>query len=77
MANTKHSIYIALIVVSFLWGTSFAVAPLNLVILRFVIPSVTFGLLLCLQPRICRIAYQDIPRYPVGRDFCYCWRIPG
>lgn len=71
MLNTKRSIYFALTTVSFLWGTSFAaakigmaeLAPLNLVILRFVIASVVFGTLLWLQRESCHIARQDIPRF--------------
>jgi len=64
-------IYLALLSVSFLWGTSFAaakigmyeLAPLNLVILRFVIASAVFAGILLARGKDNTIEKQDIPQF--------------
>lgn len=62
-------IYLSLTIASLLWGTSFAAAkvglrellPLNLVILRFVLASLIFGIILTLMRRDNTINRSDIP----------------
>ncbi|MEG6521470.1 DMT family transporter [Desulfotomaculum sp. 1211_IL3151] len=66
----KNYIHLLLISVSFFWGTSFAAAkigmaelhPLNLVILRFIIASIIFGLIL-LRRRDRTLELRDIPTF--------------
>lgn len=66
----KNYIHLLLISVSFFWGTSFAAAkigmaelhPLNLVILRFALASIIFGLIL-LRRRERRLDLKDIPTF--------------
>ncbi|MDR3588971.1 MAG: DMT family transporter [Negativicutes bacterium] len=64
-------LYAALLSVSFLWGTSFAaakigmyeLAPLNLVILRFVIAAAVFTAILLARRTDNTIERRDIPRF--------------
>lgn len=64
-------LYCALIMVTFLWGTSFAAAkvgmrelgPLNLAMLRFVIAASVFGGILLLMKDNNTIERQDIPQF--------------
>jgi drug/metabolite transporter (DMT)-like permease len=63
--------YAALISVAGLWGTSFAaakigmyeLAPLNLVVLRFIIAAVVFGAILLIKRQDNTIERRDIPRF--------------
>lgn len=64
-------IYLSLITVSFLWGASFAaaktglteLAPLNLVVLRFIIAAAVFGGILLTRPDKTTIDRQDVPKF--------------
>lgn len=74
--NRPPATYIALTTVSLLWGTSFAaakiglreLAPLNLVILRFVLASCIFGAILLARRQKSALAAGDVPRF-VGLGF--------
>lgn len=65
--------YAALLSVALLWGASFAaakvgmaeLAPLNLVILRFVIAATVFAAILAVRREKAGIARTDIPRFVV------------
>lgn len=69
--NKLFSTYLALICVSFLWGTSFAaakiglreLAPLNLVILRFLLAASIFGGILLCRREKSLLAAKDVPRF--------------
>lgn len=69
--NKLFSTYFALIGVSFLWGTSFAaakigmreLAPLNLVILRFVLAAAIFGAILLFRREKSMLAMRDVPQF--------------
>lgn len=71
--SSSAYIYAALTSVSLLWGTSFAAAkiglfellPLNLVILRFVLASTLFGIILLIMRKDNCIEISDIPRFIV------------
>jgi drug/metabolite transporter (DMT)-like permease len=74
MIPTKpFRIYLGLIAVSLLWGTSFAAAkiglnellPLNLVIFRFIIASFVFSIILLTMRGHNRIESRDIPRFVI------------
>ncbi|NPV27407.1 MAG: DMT family transporter [Firmicutes bacterium] len=63
--------YLGLVLTSFFWGTSFAAAkigmsellPVNLVILRFILASLLFGVaLIFLRRNVWRIELADLPR---------------
>jgi drug/metabolite transporter (DMT)-like permease len=67
----ERTIYLLLLTVSFLWGTSFAAAkiglrelsPLDLVIVRFTLVSIIFGAILLLMRRGNTIEKRDIPTF--------------
>jgi len=75
-ATRPFVIYAALLSVSFLWGASFAaakigmadLAPLNLVILRFILASAIFGGILLTRKSKAAVEKRDLPRL-IGLGF--------
>lgn len=72
MNKSEKKILLQLLVTSFFWGTSFAAAkiglrqlePVNLVVLRFIIASLIFGLLfLKFEQKKLKIELRDVPMF--------------
>jgi drug/metabolite transporter (DMT)-like permease len=69
--NKYFSTYLGLTAVSFLWGTSFAaakiglreLAPLNLVIFRFLFASAIFAVILLCRREKGTVAKRDVPQF--------------